>query len=1323
MSFCLPKPSEAVNLIKNKRAIVPRNPKATRDEIVESVDFVDALLSDEKTEQGRYQTFDKSVTVKKRVTDRIKSTFEVGRSKEELEKYAQENEKYNLFGTHIHAVMEAMGKAKINKSYKKERPAILDMLRSKHGLTEETLVMLEDEMDSILSHLQKLQNEIDPNENFVVRFEKRLLDPIQDEAGTADMVAFFSDGTAFIYDFKTKKDKGFASLYNRDNFSHYKIQLARYKQILIERHNVKSVRGGRVVPIAVKFKSVYDKKASKWTETDTVNDVKVGVKFGKKYEQKMVLPEITEIKAIDNFILSLYDKLEKKGNVELENLLNSLVISHDLQSVVTYYHNLAKEIMQRYEEQKGFRTEDYDAFNEVRIGAQFLDQLKKEFKLLDKFPEIEKQKNEATTLIDELIRVYSQLEELREDVLINRVYREANRPKPEKGKELIFKEESAFTKYLAPLSEFSNVLFKYLRGIIDKIQYDTRKGLYEDEKKIQEAESKLHEWYKRTGKTREDFVNLIFNRETENLYSEFSKEFYEQREQAVKQPDYEWITKRFKPKDWYPEWYEKAYKKRVEELEEKYSDEIQRDEFIKAWKKTHDLSLDKNGIPNNPLAWTTFKYVELRDEYKDEARSEQFKKIAAEPEVLNYYRTMEEMNEKFRTLLGLKNKKIPNNFVPFIRKDMVEKFREKDGLNKSWEEIRSMFSIREDETGYGYINDLTGKFDDKIPIYFTNPFRNDDGSIKKGEKSTDFGRTMLMMSKMAHNYHYASYYEAHVQAVRELVEKSQYVKTDSKGNWILDTVGRVKTKMSVDPVKIFDTFVDKYFYGKDLQDKGKIISIFGKEVNTNQILSKGMTWFSLKTLGLNFVPAVASFTSARLNAWMDGNEGTLYNNEQWWKATKKMTSDSNHYHGLFKFFGVSTDDVLSTLSLTKKGSIVGNNLYPDNFRKYVSSRMLMMGYRLGEEYIQAHMTNAMAENYVVNPQGVVRRKDNVTGDEWKTIAEIFKIDEDGNVTIEHIAGKNEEERLENIKKMATRFKRAARTGIRGVTGSLSDDDVMFAQNYLVGKALLQFRSWMPGVLNKRFGNLHYSDNIDALKWGKYKAMWSDINVAEASAFSHYMTKGLAPTLLQVAKDLTLGTISIGTLGRYDVVNRYNSNEQYKESVDAWWEKWKAENSAEYDMLIEMYGGEEKVMENILQIKERSIRATVNELRLGLLLFSLVLFLKSDFDDDDEELWQEMFLTHKALQLADRTLMELKFAYDPTSLQAILKGTAVPVIGLLIDTTNVIKELFELAGENIFGMEDAKNDKELGDRLAKWIGPVHNMLRTFDARDTDESAQQ
>lgn len=1319
--MCLPTPSQAVNLLKNKRNFIPRNPKATQDEIVQGIEFGHDVLSDEKTEEGKYQTFDKKVTIKKRVTERIKSTFEVGKSKEELEKFAKENEKYSLIGTHFHAVMEKMGMSKMNGTYKKDRSDILDLLRSKHGLTEDVLGMLEDEMDSILGHLNKLQNEIDPNGKVKLLFEKRLLNPFEDEGGTADLIAIFSDGSAFIYDFKTKKDRGKESLYKYYDFGNYKTQLSEYKKILVKQYNVKSVRGGRVVPIAIKFKTIHDKKQSKFVETDTVSDVKVGAKFGKKYEQKMVLPEITEIKAIDKFILDLYDKLDKKGNVELENLLNSLVISHDLQSVVTYYHNLAKEIMQRYEGQKYLKTEDYEDFNEVRIGAQFLSQLKEEFELLDKFPEIEKQKAEASALIDELISVYSRLGRIREQVLIDRVYKEAKRPKPKAGDELIFTEESALTKYLAPLSAFANPLFKYLRSIIDKIQFDTRKGLQEDEKKIQLAESKLQEWIKRTGKSREDFIKLMFNKETEKLYSEFSPEFYKQREEAVKKPDYQWITKRFKPKDWYPQWYEEAYKKRVVELEEKFDDEIQRDTYIKIWKDTHDLSLDANGIPNNPHAWTSFKYVELRDEFKDEARSEEFKKIASEPEVLNYYRTMQEMNEKFRTLLGLKNKKLPDNFVPFIRKDMVEKFREK-GMGGAWDEMTSIFTIREDETTYGSINDLTGKFDDKIPMYFTNPFRNDDGTIKKGEKSTDFGRTMLMMSKMAHHYHHASKYEAHVQAVRELVDKSQYVKTDSKGNWILDTVGKVKTKLSVDPVKIFDVYVDRYFYGKNLQDQGKTISIFGKEVNTSQIISKSMTWFSLKTLGLNLVPSTASFTSARLNAWMEGKEGTLYNNKQWWNATKKMTSDSNSYHGLFKFFGVSTDDVLSTLSLTKKGSLVGDNLYPDNFRKYVSSRMLMMGYRLGEEYIQAHMTNAMAENFVVNPQGVVRRKDNVTGDEWKTIAEVFKIDEEGNVTIEHVTGKTEQEKLENIQRMAISFKKAVRTGIRGVTGSMSDDDVMFAQNYLVGKALLQFRTWMPGVLNKRFGSLHYNDNIDSLKWGKYKAMWSDLNIQDASAFSHYMTKGLAPTLMQVAKDLTLGTISFGNWGRYNVVDRYHSSKQYKESVDAWWEKWKAENSAEYDMLIEMYGGEDKVMENILQIKERSIRATVNELRLGLLLFALVLFFKSDFDDDDEELWQEMWLTHKGLQLADRTLMELKFAYDPTSLQAILKGTAVPVIGLLIDTTNVIKELFEIGGESLFGIEDAKNDKELPDRLAKWAGPVHNVLRTFDARTSDESAQ-
>jgi len=900
--ICLKTKEEVKNSLDNKKSLITISEDATQAEIVQGLDFVHSTLSEEKTSDQKYQLEDKSRVIAKRVTERVPNTFNRGKSDAEIKQDELKYAIYNESGTFLHNTLEQIGKSLYANTYKTDRASILkEATTSKEfGLKEDQFKVLEDGFLEIFNEVKGIQDSIDPNGKAVFRFEHRVLDPYSDEAGTIDLLVIFSDGSGFLFDFKSVADKGNNGLFSKAKQQAHEIQLSTYKKILLQHQGVKRIRGGRVIPIVRNFKSKKDPSTKQWVQTRDFESVLMGKSMGKKLQQRMILPETTGVKSLDRLIQQMHERLDKVPNEELSELLNSLVVSQDLKPMVDYMAHVAKTTLDHYHKH-GNLDGKYDLIKEVEIAAGFLDMLTGELNKLERYPELKEAALDYSQRITELRSAYTELSELRTQVLVEHAYKAANKKAPEDPTALILKEESFWTKWLGRVTDFNNPFFKYLRKVLDDIQFEVRASLRKDVGDINTVHDNVQKWMKDNGKTWDDFVDLIFNRETENFYAEYSQSFYEERNAAVKRGDYKWILQRYQPKAEYQKKFNDKLAEKQREVEGKYPDKKVQFEIMDQWKSTRDLSLDAFGNPAFPRAWTNWSNLELKESFKDDARSEEFKRIRDIEPVYEYYKTFIEMNQRFRKMLNLDYRELPDNFVPFIRKDIIEKMQTV-GLGGAWDELKQTFAIRQDETAFGHINDLTGKYDKTVPIYFTNPFKDATGNIQKGEKSTDFTRSLILFSKMANNYKYMSKYEANMLAMRDVLETAKYAKKDTRGRLIFNAFGDLKSKVDVDPIKIFDSFVDYYFYGKTLQEEGKTVKVFGQEVNTVQLARKAKQYFSLKSLGLAFLPATASYVSAGTQAWMEGKEGIVYSAEQWKNATLRIGTDFTRYNSLFKFF-------------------------------------------------------------------------------------------------------------------------------------------------------------------------------------------------------------------------------------------------------------------------------------------------------------------------------------------------------------------------------------------------------------------------------------
>lgn len=1325
---CIKLPLDQVsNALKNNKMFFKFNGKPEQSDIVQSFDYVREALSSEKTSDERYQTFDKGHVISKRVTEKYNRQRYAGMSEQEIKDMNEKYKHFAEFGTFIHSVMEDIGRSFVdgakNIDWIRVRQRATNV-KNPYYISEKQFEHLKSEMKKMIDEINSIQDGIDPNRKAEILFEQPIIEPMKDEAGTMDMVVVYSDNSADIIDFKTTVNRG-DKLFNKSKINNFKLQMADYKNIIMKRHGIEKIRRGRVVPIMYNFKR----------NSTFVTDIQMGIDNNKRLEQIMVLPETTGIKALDKFVLESVNRLDQKDKKDYSemkdsyrDLLNSLVVSRELKPISEFFFEIAKEAMDQYEKDG---TLDYTMLQYIKLGEQFIEGMQRELNLASKDPKLKTQLVDELELVNNLQSLYYALEDIRLSNIVERIDGQlgTNISKEfEDTEAIVLKGDTFFARNFSRLSDLSNEVFRYFRKLLDKQQDLILQDVRKDEDLISDAHIGVEKWLKETGQQWSDFVNIIYNRDTENFYSQVASRFFKERNDAVKAGNYRWVTEHYEAKDGYSEKYAEMEKERRERLMERWNDEKVVEDKMEWFYENFNLELKTNGMPMYPKAWTSWKNVQIKDKYREDYKSEEYKKIESIPAVLEYYTVYTSLVQKHRKLLDLNYGKMPNNFVPFIRKGLLDRIVDNDGeglLSKgTWEDIKKTFSIREDETGWGNFNEDTGKYEKSVPIYFTNPFRNDDGSLRKGEKSVDFTRSLLLFSKMAHNYQHMKTIEAHTLALKDVLANSIIPLRGTSGKVIRDEYGNMKPddKLLKKHQHVLDALIDYYIYGETVQQKGRDVEIplIGK-VNTTKLLQKAKNYMSINKLGFGYLGGTASFTAAATQAYIEGRDGTIYTSEQLKMAIKDIGANRNKFFGLYHFFDVSSDSLTDKLSVNKKRNWIGNNLYSDKLRKFISGRAAFSAYRLGDEAIDAAITNAMARNFSVNKEGVVRRNEHVSGNEWKPIFEVLNYEND-NITIEHV-------KPEKVRNMVIAFRKAVRSAQQGIKGTMTEEDQSYAHTDLALSTMMQFRSWMPGIVRRRAMRLQYEEDIDAIRWGKYRAFWTENNVADAHTFVDWVRQSFLPTLGQLSVDLTLGTLTLGKVDRfkYNVKDRAMSNEEYRKANEKWFEKFKELNPDQYEKLVDIYGSEEAVFEKMLEIKEKSIRGTLNELRIVALIFSLIMFFKGDIDDDDVPNWKENWATHKMFQVANRVYSELSFTFNPTELRNILRGSIFPISGLLNDFFNLTYELFDTPidyfREQLTGEEDKRDKTDLWYRIHRMVPGLSQLLYFFDTYDTAQSSQK
>ena len=1351
---CLPNSHEELkSYIKSKRPIYTFSPDSTYVDINEAIkhssenfalNVTNVPLKDAGDDLRRYTLRDPSggftdAFLSSRVSDKVNKLFKRGKTEAEVEAYR--TNKNNIikreFGSTGHDILQMLGKA-YYESKLSGKPYTKDAIYKKASSGEYKfrpvdVDNLELGIKEIIDEIFAIQTKIDPNAKPFIHFESFITDPTKDMGGTMDVFAIFSNKTGVIYDYKflnadsySTSGRGAEKQLISDAFIHgikkeaWKLQQGTYKKILLERYGITDVLATKIVPVWIDFAGKIENKK--------LNKVRIGKQQSQYLKHLHATYAKTGIEEIDQLLKSRYNELErlkkqtgktpivKEKIKSIEQSIYDLVEEHNIETMINNALNVAKEYVD-----VPVDTISYDELNNIIEYLQTISGFQQLFEekayLIEKHDKelyenilkvLKKQYGNNTTGYDKLRNIRS-IYGLLLNKRVEKLVQETGVEIRDEAGNIALTDDDAASKMFLSTSELQNEIYQIAQNSFSESYQNVRSSLQTWYEKLNKADREVSTWLKGRGESYSDLYKYLLDTTTGNMFGRVSKEFYKQRTNAKVSKDANWFVKHYQVKETnakgetYKEYYEKTKReiaefwgKELQNLKEENETEF-RDKVgnkIAEWIQQNSLELNPDGTPKYPEAWLRSYWIQLKPEVLAANKSKEYAFIESQPALLNYFNALQDFNREAREVLGYSE--IPSNFLPKVRADIIEKMQA-GGVKPIIEDISQFLNIRQDDTEFGHQDVNTGEFVKRVPIFYTNPFQDADGKIDLEQQSKDITKSYLLFAKMLYNHKYMTEIEGKILAMREMLKVAKYDVTNEKGGKVFDFMHNMARAEDSDretsSVEVFNNIVDHHLYGIRVQP-------FQGKKQLTKLAMNLKNFVSMKTLGLSFVGSSAGYLAAQLQSITEGKKGVIYKSEHYTNATKLQATEYNKYHAFAYFFGIHNEDILQQVASgpNKVQSWLGDKTTKDSVRSYISQRTLMRPYSYFDERLDNHIAVAMAQNFGIDENGNLKRLQNLP-EGSKSIWDMFQYSKDGDIKFGELSE-------EGLKKILIAFRTAVRHGQKGIKGTVNEEDINYAQTHLLLNLMSQFKSWMPGIINERFGKLRYDKAMDAPLWGRYRALWNENEFKQSSGTAMYIARTTANMLTYIAKDLiTFGGIRRSFFGDKVKINDSAARQHY-------------------EMFKQLNPKSELSFEDYLEVKRAAIRASLMEAQIFISFLAIIAMLGSDWDDDDIPMWRETWVMRQIYRVLNKSKSEIAFTFNPAD-YAKLIANPFPIASLFIDLSKLLNNTVDETLDVVFGEKRMIGGTKGKDPTGKgyyslgFIPGMYQIRRFLELFDVDE----
>lgn len=1082
--------------------------------------------------------------------------------------------------------------------------------------------------------------------------ENKIYDSKRNIAGSIDLLVILPDGSADIYDWKSQEiPKGHSEL-KWFKEPAYRIQLAAYRRILGQEYGITKFNKVRAVPIATTF--AYSKNNGIYTPA-RLSDIEIGGNPTTITESKSyLLPVVSESDStgdaeMDKLVAQLYGIYEsvslqstgKDKYIKAEELnrikkaIRDLQVKQDIRSFVENGLAETQKYNKKLKEDTITSADILEAKDIINVyvdsGVLLREQLKKLNKQIDEATGAEKERLQK--LQDDFLVMVANARDI--EFRLKEKTRQLGVKIAEKnGIMNLLNAERSMDKLKVLFRSLSTLPTRALKTFHKLLAYaQGQRDIKIDEMnnelgKIQEDMTK---WAAAKGLTERNMFDGILKFDengnwTGDFLDKYSKEFYEKRNEAIKNNNPKWIMDNT---DFDVTRYEKdlaAYKQRLQTIVYSTDDRTdfeRKEKALAKWIESRDVRTSeyarvnkKNYYLRPKESWQSSKWKELNDDNNKplKAAYEYFQKIKSLSEELG----MIEFN---------------SGFIPSVRQDKVE-LLVFNGLNNIFSHKGLFESLQTDsDKFFGEIDPITGELVKKIPVSFINDLgiEKENGVVDYSMKSKDLFKVFSIWGSHTYNYEAMQSIKDSAEILVDVERSKKSLVTNLFGKVTKDKKEKTGNDVNADAL---ENFVKYYVYGQSMGDNADyVFNIGGKEYSGVKAARAVISFMSLKTLGLNTLSGTATFVGGTGNALFQSSKRLIFTEKDWANGMRDLTSRNPILLAANGFFQLGIEDEKRRAS---------NSLSVSATVKNFDLNHLFIIQRTGDKGVQYGIQGAMLRSHMIENNEIVEIekfvKDkhdyfnkyyNLSSAEQKELRDIIdkEVGELKATRSLTVVGKVVNDQLEfpGIERnsdTAIAFRNKVLKVTKNVLGNSTHDDINQIRIGLLGQVLMQFRSWMPQMVTERFGDMSFDTDLDAYQYGKARLF-----------FSHLADKKFLPLIGELLTGFSGNTIS-------------KAKEEYiKFKVDA------EEKGEDFDMsegaFIDMYLG--------------NLRSMVRELAVLSVFMALVFWIKPGDDDEPDKSGVRKYIA-KAF---NKYQNEFSFFYSPTDFTQMIKSP-VPIISLLTD---------------------------------------------------------
>lgn len=758
--------------------------------------------------------------------------------------------------------------------------------------------------------------------------------------------------------------------------------------------------------------------------------------------------------------------------------------------------------------------------------------------------------------------------------------------------------------------------------------------------------------------------DLLINKDRYTLIRKYSDKHYEEDKEARRNKNFIFLKSKYKID-------KKKYNEFVEKQRAYITEKMNKAIGLSEEEKINQITRFMNSFSDDAayLHPYAYRYLEFRNNESD-YYSDEFKKIAEYPELLDFYKFYRETIYEISKKLGIELK---HNFVPTITNNIMENYLDYGKIDSKGQWQNFLNAITVNQFDYESNNDLY------IPILYMNPVMTEkikaqkEAEIKEldslglnktekkklrqkieakyagyaGTKSLDLGRSLLQLYSMASDYYEKNNIKDLVLFMDDFIKHKQVYETTSLGKKIKNYIGDKLGVPTSNPA-IFNSVMRKLIFGQNIQDKKKSFMIGNYEISTYRVIQELMKLQSIAQLAFNDVSALAGAVNAGVNTWLMGVKNRFYTRKQLAKARNEAIRNPRTFYALYEYF------LESDYQKARKKS----------YSKLISGVTLDKLYALQRKpqaFYKTLQLLAMMDNYVIDSHGMPIRKNkgvDVTG--LKTVREALDITEEG------IQWKDVPDAWKNRGIM--QFLLTVENVATQTTGEISKYDMNVVTTSIFGRMIMMYRSWIAPTVSERFGKPKEVKEIGEIEVGRYLVMLGFI-------------RGTVLEKLQRITQLGLEIGGVSRIANIFGVKRAQDSDNNLEASQYYYDKYLQDNPNTKISFQEFH-----------TMRQQELRTAILEFRVMLLALTLYsLLLQGDWDDDDEEDYKEIPFGKKLNEYTKRVITELSFYSNPFETFKILDS---PIAGYstLQDGFGIITNLMDEFRDITLGENQEKDSR-------------------------------